>query len=161
MDYIALNGFGHPLNQYFNEKVQCVNKFNWTEKNATNFAISIIRPTVVIGFSDGATAALTMANHNSFIQGVYAHSPMYREDLIRTTATIKLFFTTTDKTPTLQATWRVFERYSKHLPLYPITVRGLDPLPALPVRSFATWVMKRKNHQFHNCLPYLPQELLR
>jgi len=161
MDYIALNGFGHPLNQYFNDRVTCVNKFNWTERNAIDFAIQIIRPTTVIGFSDGATAALTMANHNPYIVSVYAHSPMFRSDVIRTHASIRLFFTTTDKTPTREGTWKVFERYSNHLPLYPITVRGLEPLPALPVRSFATWVMKRKNHQFHNCLPYLPQELLK
>jgi hypothetical protein len=36
----------------------------------------------------------------------------------------------------------------------------LDPGPHEPVRDFATLVMRRKNHQFRNCLRYLPGNLL-
>jgi predicted esterase len=160
--YLALNGFRHPLNRYFNNKVECVNKFNWTYSNAVEYAISNIKePTVVIGFSDGATAALTMARHSPLVKSVYAHSPMFREESRKLKCRVHLFRTGGDTTPTYHDTWNVYE----HLKVsnYPVnvTLQTLFPGPHEPIRDLATFTMWLKNHQFRNCLPHLPQEIVR
>lgn len=157
MKYIALNGFRHPLNRYFNHRVECINKFNWTERNAIAFANTIKEPTTIIGFSDGATAALTIANNSIHVREVYAHSPMYRNDTIRTRAKIRLFRTRGDTTPTFNNTLRVFDRYQFH-PV-DVTMLTLPPGPHEPIRDLATLTMWLRNHQFRNCLLYLPPGL--
>lgn len=61
MRYIALNGFRHPLDRYFTSEVECVNAFNWTPRNARRLAAELDQtdePKTVIGFSDGASAAV-------------------------------------------------------------------------------------------------------
>lgn len=160
MQYLALNGFRHPLNRYFNNQVTCFNQFNWTEHGAIILANKLKQPTTVIGFSDGATAALTVANNSPHVQYVYAHSPMFRNELIRTEAQIKLFLTVGDTTPTALDTVDVYMHYVKSKTPLNITLTQLKPQPALPVRNLATFVMWLKNHQFHNCLRHLPQEIL-
>lgn len=155
MQFIALNGFRHSLRRYFTDRVRIVDRFNWTARNAAEFAGTIDRPTTVIGFSDGATAALTIANHSRWVRSVFAHSPMNRAEPIDTLASIFLIRTRGDTTPTYQATWDAYERYlandgPRHLWL--TFLHTLDPLPALPVRDAATWVMRRRKHQFHNGL---------
>lgn len=153
MQYIALNGFRHSLRRYFTDRVRIVDRFNWTQQNAIQYADTIDRPTTVIGFSDGATAALTIANHSRWVRQVFAHSPMNRDEPIDTFAAIFIMRTKGDTTPTFEAAWDAYGRYvlsRRHAWLS--FFHTLDPLPALPIRDFATFVMRRRKHQFHNGL---------
>lgn len=158
MKYLALNGFRHPLNRYFNDKVECINQFNWTSRNAIKFAQTIMEPTTLIGFSDGATAALTIANNSKYVEHVYAHSPLFRDEKVFTRARIHLFRTKGDLTPTYNQTLQVFYKYSE-TPVN-VSIQTLKPTTHEPIRDFATFVMRIKNHQFRNCLPHLPGDLL-
>lgn len=154
MQYLALNGFRHSLRRYFNNKVQCIDKFNWTERNATSFAATIDQPTTLIGFSDGATACLTIACHCPFITSIYCHSPMKPANLhVVGNPYIHLYRTLGDTTPTFDDTLRIHS-------LIRSSLHTLNPGPHEPVRDLATLVMRWKNHQFRNCLPSLPREII-
>jgi hypothetical protein len=152
MRYVALNGFRHSLARYFNDRVEIVDRFNWSERNAIRFAKTITEPTTVIGFSDGATAALTIANHSPHVRVVVAHSPMFRQEEVRTEACLFVFRTLGDRTPTYEAAEQAWDWYGPKIG-WCGWIMTLDPLPALPVRDLATAMMRRKVHQFHNCLP--------
>jgi hypothetical protein len=163
--YIALNGFRHPLNRYFTDAVQCVNRFNWTQAAAIRLAEQIDadgQETTVIGFSDGATAAVTVARHSKVTAHVYAHSPMYEaSDLPLAARRLTLFRTKGDTTPTFDDTLEVFWAFCRSTERTRLHIHTLLPLPAQPVRDAATWLMRRKSHQFHNCLPFLPASIVR
>lgn len=172
--YLALNGFRHSLGRYFTDGVELAERFNWTEKSAIRLAQTIREPTTLIGFSDGATAALTVANHSPHVRRVIAHSPMFRDEPTRTIAQIYLFRTEGDTTPTYQATEAVFRHLlqsddssDENGPGWGLHLCTIDPLPPLPVRDAATAVMRRRNHQFHNALPLIarydliPRDLIR
>ena len=160
MKYIALNGFGHSLRRYFpGNRVRCVDRANWTYRNAKQFARSITEPTTIIGFSDGATAALTIANSSEHVVKCYAHSPMFRTDAIRPEVDVTLFRTIGDTTPTYQQAHFVREYYSDSDVPHSIELIDLEMVQHEPVVDVATFFMRRHNHQFRNCLPHLPTEL--
>jgi len=153
MQYLALNGFRHSLTRYFNSKVICIEVFNWTERLAIQLACQLTEPTTLIGFSDGATAALTAACHSRQVVAVYAHSPMTPRSLaFNPRARITLFRTKGDTTPTFKHTLDIHIRAESRL-------LTLDPVPHEPVRDIATFIMKIRGHQFRNCLPELPPGL--
>jgi len=160
MKYIALNGFQHSLQRYFNKTVTCVDRFNWTKRSAILFAKHITEPTTIIGFSDGATAAITIANNSHYVVKCYAHSPMYRDETIRSGIDIKLFRTIGDITPTYKSTALVLSRYKRSVVPNTISLLDLLPVPPEKVKDVGTFAMKRFTHQFRNCLPYLPEEIL-
>lgn len=163
MRYIALNGFRHSLDRYFTDAVECVNAFNWTPRNARRFATELDQtdePKTVIGFLDGASAAVAIARHSRTVVEVFAHSPMYWEDETRVKArSVSLFRTKGDRTPTFEAAKVVFDKLFQWGG-YSVSLDTLKPLPALPIRDAAT-LMWWKVHQFHNCLPYLPPSIVR
>lgn len=158
MQYIALNGFRHTLHRYFNtERVICTSQFDWNRRTIEQFSKTIRTPTTLIGFSDGATAALAISQINDYVKFVYAHSPMYISLTHRPINGLTLFRTQGDTTPTFKATLRIFHEleHSSRIELH-----TLPPGKPEPVRDFGTLMMRLKGHQFRNCLPLLPQELL-
>ena len=166
MRFIALNGFRHSLRPYFDEHaVEIRDVFNWTRKNAMQLADQITQdrsPTTLIGFSDGATAAVTVAINSPYVSRVYAHSPMHM-DITRPVRMFEcmLYRTRGDKTPTYSGTGSLCAELIANMdqPCV-VSLSTLKPLPPLPVRGLATLVMRWKQHQFHNCLPLLPQYIL-
>jgi hypothetical protein len=84
---------------------------------------------------------------------------MYVSQEPRTAAHVSLFRTTGDKTPTYKQTQDNFHHLAQKN--VDVLLYTLPALPALPVRNLATMVMWRKNHQFHNCLEYLPHEIIK
>jgi alpha/beta superfamily hydrolase len=165
MQYIALNGYRHAVDRYFTREVRCVYARNWTQKNASEFAKTITSPTTLIGFSDGATAAMTIASENEWVQVLHAHSPMYREVTKVHGTEVNLYRTVGDKSPTFEQTARTRDlwlRLQTEQGVYNnVGMYTLAAMEAIPIRSFSTLVMWWTNHQFHNCLPYLPQHIVR
>ena len=154
MQYLALNGFRHSLRRYFNSRVTCIDKFNWTERNAKEFAATIDQPTTLIGFSDGATACLTIACHSPLITSIHCHSPLKPPSLyIVGNPYVHLYRTLGDTTPTFDDTLRIHSMIRS-------TLNTLNPGPHEPIRNLATLTMYWKTHQFRNCLPFLPENLL-
>lgn len=158
--YFALNGFGHSLARYFDPaKVQAVDRLNWNHRNAEDFGRGLTDTATLIGFSDGATAAITAAVYSPHVVHVIAHSPMVprcRLDAIG--CLVDLYRTVGDTTPTFAATSHVYQLAK--LADVAVSIEDLDPLPPITGRGLILRVMAAKTHQFHNVLAKLPAELL-
>jgi pimeloyl-ACP methyl ester carboxylesterase len=154
MRYIALNGFGHSLRRYFNDRVECIDRTIWTRRAAENVIRKIKEPVTIFGFSMGATAALQMANQSQWIHEVYAHSPERLWWNGEAMPEVTIIRTIGDTTPTFAQALETHRswKYSRLI--------DLPPLEHIPVTDVITWVMRRRSHQYHNSLHLYPQHLI-
>jgi hypothetical protein len=152
MKIYALNGFLYPL-PLPDCKVEHVWEWNWNDKRAEKFAKTIKEDCILIGFSDGATASLTVAQCSRYVKKVYCHSCMYSKYPIKRQFEIQFFSTISDSTPTYEGTEKTFLKYSMNG--YKC---NLTNLPPEPIKSYNPihLMMNKKNHHFTNCLRYLP-----
>ena len=160
MRYFAFNGFGHSLGRYFDPaKVLPVDRLNWNHRNAEDFGRGLTAPATLIGFSDGATAAITAAVYSPHVVHVIAHSPMVPRCRLETLdCPVDLYRTIGDTTPTFAATANLYQLAK--LADVAISIEDLDPLPPITGRGLILKVMAAKVHQFHNVLSKLPAEIL-
>lgn len=160
MRYFAFNGFGHSLGRYFDHnKVLAVDRLNWNHRNAEDFGRGLTAPATLIGFSDGATAAITAAVYSPHVVHVIAHSPMVPRCRLETIGCpVDLYRTIGDTTPTFAATGNLYQLAK--LADVAISIEDLDPLPPITGRGLILRVMAAKVHQFHNVLSKLPAEIL-
>ena len=158
--YYALNGFGHSLGRYFDRhQVLPVDRLNWNHRNAEDFGRGLTAPATLIGFSDGATAAITAAVYSPHVVHVIAHSPMVPRCRLETIGCpVDLYRTVGDTTPTFAATLNVYT-LAKAADVA-ASIEDLDPLPPITGRGLILRVMADRVHQFHNLLSRLPAELL-
>ena len=160
MRYFAFNGFGHSLGRYFDpSRVDAVDRLNWNHRNAEDFGRGLTIPATLIGFSDGATAAITAAVYSPHVVHVIAHSPMVPRCRLETLdCPVDLYRTIGDTTPTFAATANLYQLAK--LADVAISIEDLDPLPPISGRGLILKVMAAKVHQFHNVLSKLPAEIL-
>ena len=160
MRYFAFNGFGHSLGRYFDHnKVLAVDRLNWNHRNAEDFGRGLTAPATLIGFSDGATAAITAAVYSPHVVHVIAHSPMVPRCRLETLdCPVDLYRTIGDTTPTFAATANLYQLAK--LADVAISIEDLDPLPPITGRGLILKVMAAKVHQFHNLLAKLPADIL-
>ena len=160
MEFYALNGFGHSLGRYFDpSKVLAVDRINWNHRNAEDFGRGLTAPATLIGFSDGATAAITAAVYSRHVVHVIAHSPMVPRCRMETLGCpVDLYRTIGDTTPTFWATANLYQLAK--LDDVAISIEDLDPLPPITGRGLILRVMAARLHQFHNVLAKLPAEIL-
>jgi alpha/beta superfamily hydrolase len=158
--YFAFNGFGHSLGRYFDpSRVDAVDRLNWNHRNAEDFGRGLTIPATLIGFSDGATAAITAAVYSPHVVHVIAHSPMVPRCRLETLdCPVDLYRTIGDTTPTFAATANLYQLAK--LADVAISIEDLDPLPPISGRGLILKVMAAKVHQFHNVLSKLPAEIL-
>lgn len=116
------------------------------------------RPTVrLIGFSRGAMWALQMYERFPAVREVHAHSPAYVLGSTRLDGKLVFYRTRGDRAGNVyHDTFHLYDRYlmlgHKQTYLYtinptPIKSKGL-------VQRYSFW----NNHQFHNCVTFLPVE---
>jgi hypothetical protein len=147
----ALNGFLYPLPL---ENVEHVWRWNWNNKQAEEFAKTIKEDCILIGFSDGATASLTVAQNSPFVKKVYCHSCMYSSYPFKRKFDVSFFTTIGDSTPTFEGTEKTFHKYLLNgykcgiIDLRPEPIKSWNPIHLM---------MNRKNHHFTNCIKYLPK----
>lgn len=160
MRHIALNGFGYRLTKFFGPNVETPFRWNWTVRHADALSKTINGPTTITGFSDGATAALQIATNNPYIVAAYIHSPMLYVGVIRRIPqSLTVFRTEGDKTPTYEGAFHSYARVkmlrTENVTLIPLPYVSFDR-PTLFERLF----LIRNRHIFHNCLDYLPPEMI-
>ena len=160
MRYFAFNGFGHSLGRYFDpSRVDAVDRLNWNHRNAEDFGRGLTIPATLIGFSDGATAAITAAVYSPHVVHEIAHSPMVPRCRLETLdCPVDLYRTIGETTPTFAATANLYQLAK--LADVAISIEDLDPLPPISGRGLILKVMAAKVHQFHNVLSKLPAEIL-
>jgi hypothetical protein len=150
--FYSLNGFMYPLDRFLPSNVENVWRWNWTQKKAIEFAKSITEPCTLIGFSDGATAALEVAQNSIYVQKVYCHSCMNRSHEKKRKFEVSFFRTIGDKTPTYNQTYEVYMSYL--MSYYPCSLCSFAPVE-LKGKKIRDLLIGPLNHQFHNCLPYI------
>lgn len=155
--YVALNGFGYSIAKWLPDYVQSPFRLNWTRRRAYLLAQELQadpRPTTLIGFSDGATAALHVAEFARCVTEVHCHSCLSPHRHTRTRP-IKITFyrTIEDTTPTVKATYSEYKTYE---------ACGYDTmLIDLPFKdfedptAFEQYILRRFKHVFHNAVPWL------
>lgn len=119
------------------------------------FSIDVVR---LIGFSRGAIWAIQMyERHPTVVTEVYAHSPGAVAPIRRTNGHIRLYRTQGDRAGRVYGgTSQLFLDY-KSLGHQDVNLLTLQPTPERPRGLVERWAFNR-NHQFHNVVPYLPEE---
>jgi hypothetical protein len=161
MKTICLNGFLYSIKKWLPDFVVEEYRHNWTERNAIELArkLNAGRELVrLIGFSDGATAALTVANHCDYVREVYCHSCQYREHRIKREFETRFFATIGDRAGTIldgesiyDQTLATFEQYAQH-DRRRNSIEFLEWVPFKRPTMFEGMVLRPLGHQFHNCV---------
>lgn len=160
MKTICLNGFLYSIKKWLPHFVIEEYRHNWTERNARALArqLNSEREYVrLIGFSDGATAALTIANHCWFVKEVYCHSCQYRDHEIKRDFQTQFFVTIGDTAGTLLDGWSVYDQTIATYEQYVqrdrdrSNIEFLEPVPFRRPTFFERLVLSPMGHQFHGC----------
>lgn len=161
MRLIALNGFFYPISKWLSPQVETPYHSNWNQRKADRLSRTINTPTMIVGFSDGATAAMRIAVTNENIKAAYIHSPMpYTGPILHAPNVMHFFRTHDDTTPTnegaLQNYLRIHELQKSGLRDIVLETLPFEPFdrPTLIERL----VLARRRHIFHNCLGRLPAQ---
>lgn len=164
MRLIALNGFAYPIAKWLSPNVETPYRFNWTCRNTDRLSRSITTPTILVGFSDGATAAMRIACTNPNIVEAYIHSPeSYRGPITHVPRLMQFFRTKGDTTPTFYGAINNYMTIEE-MPKMECCQVHLNTLPFVRFpqrRTPVEWFMSRRRHIFHNCLDRLPREFRR
>lgn len=151
MNFVALNGWNYSIAHHL-PGIVCPPELHWTRRKAMDLARDIREPTVLIGFSRGANAALACAQNCPHVVAVYAHSCTFRPHTRKRLFDLTLFRTFGDQFPTFEGTGKTYSHY--YGLGYGIELINLDPVPWKP-RTYTERLMHRADHQFHNCIPIL------
>lgn len=167
--YLALNGLFYSIAKWLHPtRVTEVYRHVWTRGKAAALAREIGsdgRPTVLLGFSSGATAALEVAGRAPNVTEVYAHSPVWRwHTPSRRGPWIHIYGTVGDRLtgPTRRlGSYTCYHAYLAAAPERTLLFQYLPPQPFPEPTRFERLRLAPNNHQFHNCLHLLPKEVLR
>lgn len=143
---VALNGYRYSIKERF-PKLPLPTYFyynaNWTYRTATKVSSKLVSPTILFGFSDGATWAVRIAADNPNIKLVLAHSCILPSVICNCDAVF--YRTKGDKTGTFSSTLRAYQNHrSPNKMLF-----TLDPVP-FPGRTVKEVFLEAMDHQFHN-----------
>jgi hypothetical protein len=152
---IAFGGWLYPIAKWLPSWVQhhAAPLFGFSSLWCREFAMAIKKPTTLIGFSAGASAAMLVAGHSPMVRQAVIQSSEARPYQPNAHCRYRLFATVGDTTPTLDGTVETFDH---------ITNRNANAsiqfLPFVPFESptfFERRQLARRCHIFHNVLPHL------
>ena len=148
---------GYPIDRFFPRgSVRNYNRpwpFGFTRRWCDRLASSIRTPTVLIGFSAGASAALLVAARSQWVTHCFAHSPRDRGDVPRRECRYELLITDDDSTPGSDQVFDVAMQISGSGATWDF--RFLPFIPFDNPTRLEAGPLTRTRHQFHNCLPFL------
>lgn len=153
--FIAFGGWLYPIAKWLPSFVahHASPLFGFSSMWCREFAMSINKPTTLIGFSEGASAAMLIAEHSPMVRQAVIHSCERGPYKPNANCLYRLFCTVGDTTPTLDGTVDTFDS---------ITNRNADAtiqfLPFVPFESptfFERRQLARRKHIFHNVLPHI------
>lgn len=157
--YIAFGGWLYPISKWLPSFVRHYASpilgfsANWCRE----FARTIKVPTILIGFSEGANAAIQIASQSHQVRQAIVHSCEFVPVEPRAFCQYRLFRTIGDTTPTFQKTQWTFDAISEQG-----AVATLTDLPFVPFAKptfFERTQLARRKHIFHNILPSIDHTL--
>jgi len=125
----------------------------FTDRWCQDFASRLRRPVTLIGFSEGANAALAIAAYSSHVVRAIVHSCEEKKTSINRGCRYSFFATLGDTTPTFEDTIEVARRA--------LASKAHTDLQFLKYQDFdkPTWferkILSPKRHIFHNVLPHI------
>ena len=154
-DVIAFGGTMYPIAKWMPGVEHYSSPLlGFSEDWCAEFATQIRRPSILVGFSSGANAVMSIAGQSSLVVEAYAHSCQWKHPPINYNCQYKLFITKGDRTNTNRGT--VQTRNYLLLKGASVSFRQLPmvrfPRPTYFERVYLTFL----KHIFHNALPYLP-----
>jgi dienelactone hydrolase len=153
---IAFGGYLYSIAKWLPSHVIHYSAGAWgfTQRWCRDFSATIREPVTLIGFSEGANAALQVASHSPMVTRAIVHSCEDKPVAFNAACDYRFFATLGDTTPTFDGTIETATRAMKDRVRF-----QLQFLPRLPFES-PTWferkVLAPRNHIFHNVLPHLP-----
>jgi hypothetical protein len=126
---------------------------NWCR----SFALAIDRPTILVGFSEGANAAMQIAGYSPQVREAIIHSCEWVRFQINYACQYRLFRTDGDTTPTHKATQWTFNELAESGAR--ATIQDLPFVPFAKPTFFESRQLARRKHIFHNVLPHISATL--
>ena len=155
--FIAFGGWLYPISKWLPSFVRHYPAplLGFSASWCRDFSYTLKVPTILIGFSEGANAAMMIAGHSSMVKQAIVHSCEWVRYQINFSCQYALFRTVGDTTPTFQGTQRTYKDLADH----GAQATGTD-LPFVPFAKptfFERSQLARRKHIFHNILPSLDQ----
>lgn len=156
---IAFGGWLYPIAKWLPSFVRhyAAPVLGFSPSWCRDFAWSLKAPAVLIGFSEGANAAMMVAGHAPQARQAIVHSCERIRYQINFACQYRLFRTEGDTTPTFQGTQQVFD----HLAVCgaQATLTDLPFVPFAKPTFFESRQLARRKHIFHNVLPAIAEAL--
>jgi hypothetical protein len=152
---IAFGGYLYSISKWLPAHVihYCAGMFGFSQRWCRDFAATIRNPVTLIGFSEGANAAMSVASHSPMVRMAIVHSCEDKPVAFNAGCDYRFFATLQDRTPTLDGTIATVTRAIAERQQY-----SLEFLPFVAFES-PTWferqVLAPRRHIFHNVLPRL------
>jgi hypothetical protein len=152
---IAFGGYLYSIAKWLPLHVRhySAGAFGFTQRWCQDFAATIREPVTLIGFSEGANAAMAVASHSPMVTRAIVHSCEDKPVEFNAGCEYRFFATLKDSTPTFEGTVSTAMRALKSKIRHHIQF-----LPFAPFAS-PTWFERRilapRFHIFHNVLPQL------
>lgn len=107
MELVGFNGFGYSIDRFLGRGREEW-RWNWNERKARLWADKLRGDAVVVGFSDGATAASHLPSLSDHVRDVVLHSPMFDRPLVNPLARYWIYCTHGDRTPSAKGSLRLY-----------------------------------------------------
>jgi pimeloyl-ACP methyl ester carboxylesterase len=156
---IAFGGWLYPIQKWLPAFVRhhAAPLLGFSASWCRSFALAIDRPTILVGFSEGANAAMQVAGHSPQVREAIVHSCEWVRCQANFSCQYRFFRTIGDTTPTFAKTQWTFDAFDA------AGVRAtIQDLPFVPFASptfFESRQLARRKHIFHNVLPHISETL--
>jgi hypothetical protein len=153
---IAFGGYLYSIAKWLPSYVRHISAGPWgfTHRWCRDFAATITGPVVLVGFSEGANAAMQVASHSPMVRKAIIHSCEDKPVAFNAGCEYQFFCTLQDLTPTLDGTIATASRAMDDRVRYQINFLSFEAFES------PTWFERRiltpRKHIFHNVLPFLP-----
>jgi len=156
-EVVAFGGWLYSIAKWLPEHVRhhSAPLRGFTNRWCESFASKITRPTTVVGFSEGANAAMMVAAYSPMVRLAIVHSCEDKSFEFNRRCDYRFFLTKEDKTPTAEGTRRTAVRASNAQISHELKVLCFEPFESPTL--FERKVLTPRFHIFHNVLPQLPK----
>lgn len=104
---IGFNGFGYSIQKYLGPGKEEW-RWNWNRRKVIQWEKSLEEETIVVGFSDGATAASHLPGISPFVNRVILHSPLFDRPIVDPNAEYWIYCTEGDRTSSAQGSLQLY-----------------------------------------------------
>jgi len=151
---IALGGWLYGIGKWLPNAhhINCP-VWGFTERWCRDFAASLRRPVVLIGFSEGANAAMAIAAHSPMVVRAFIHSCENKKPSFNHNCQYSFYVTLGDTTPTFEGTCEVAEDAASDGATASLSLLEYQDFenPTLFEKRF----LAPRQHIFHNALPLI------